>query len=444
MLIGIEAIVKNSHYGMPQEHFSGLLQAASIENVVIGIRPVSKFAKRLILTGHPTKPFVLKAKTSKSGITAGFIPIDPKFSSIGKTNKDEEYKKHGNYIHTALTKDSRLSPMDLVLNEDRILELMQLDQNIKIIKQDQNYLIHWINGAGEFVQARANKNSNGSYNILNEHSNPIQIVGADVSNNGKKIKKGITADYDLMVVAPSYAAWEPGYIDKTPFRTQGSAEKVRTAVIASESDQYHGPREHPTAGNWSPRIARVVKTINEQISEVDKNNPARKETQGLETMHHNAELHNPFADPLHENMPCLLIFPKEINISTDKNNKTRVVLIETPEELIHLRDFLYQEGYYFPTHAKYKDHLKPLSNQKYAEASEATSTAIEKKSSLLSLFKSIAKISFHRQKYETKDKPEEKQPQPKNSPFFFDQSIIIETPTNQARNDKPKRSSREK
>jgi hypothetical protein len=164
----------------------------------------------------------------------------------------------------------------------------------------------------------------------------------------------MTADYYLLVVCPTYKDFQPGSLDRTPLRTQGSASNIFKSIQKSQSEEYQGPKEDALGGNWCDRTKKIAKQINDAIAEYDE----RRQGTNLQTVHHNNEFHNPFADELQNNMPCLVILPNEIDLGSISPDAGRsaIILIEKPEELIACRELLRKTGYYWPSHARYAAH----------------------------------------------------------------------------------------
>jgi hypothetical protein len=376
MKIGLAEIASAESYGMPEAHMMALQETARETNTSIGIRPVSRFAKTFLQEGCPTKSFAIKNKSANLGIAAGLIPISAKH---GRVIADD--KKHGKMLENAYHADPSLQEVALHLKAERIGELKhffgdKLSVEAMPEPHDGAYVLEWMRG-DETIKAYAMPDADGlGFNILDADLNPLLVLGKKINEHEVK---PITADYDLLVVCPSYQAVDFQRDDKSPFRTQGSETKSIDAVMASTRDDYEGPKESPSMGNISPRTASLTQVINRNIAKIDSN---RTEL-GLEVVHHNAEFANPFADDLRNNVPSLLVLPRPFDLSslsglagraadTDLTAVTSV-LIETAEEMSLMRDCLRDAGYYWPAHAKYTKDLPAFRG----EAVDATRKVIE-------------------------------------------------------------------
>jgi hypothetical protein len=404
MKIGI-ADITASQYGMPALHMEALKKSAE-EVGPIGIRPVSKFAKTLLEEEHPTKPFSVKSKTSHSGPAAGMVTVDPlygrqfkpsltneeqKLSPAEKeviiaTQKEEAKEKYQQDIQKAYAQDQfkdtreELRAINLKISQRRLDELITLDQSMKVEKPEKPksrrhaYRITW--GEEQVLEAHAMIEANNKFSILDKDNNPIKVLGRTTPRRKEEAhdeieEKGITADYDILVICPPYSTFDPGGIDRTPFPTQGLTKgAVENNIAKVKNSDADGPQESAIGGNWSQRTENAVHTINKHISELD---PARGHP-ALSTTHHNAEFNNPFADDLKNNLPSLFVLPKPMDLSailtnTQKNptahnieqsKHATYVLIETPQEMNLLRNVLRDNGYYWPAHARYAEDIKPF------------------------------------------------------------------------------------
>ena len=318
--------IDSSQYGMPILHMEALQRSAE-QIGPIGIRPVSKFALTFIQEGSPTKPFSVKNKSANSGPPAGLIAVDPQFARAPELNVRERalsfeerraliatkqevfdlnYRKQ---IKDAYEKDmlrdseAALKGIDLKIKYTRIEELIKLDKSMKVEELEDSpykYKITWGDIANPKT-AFAKVDSDNSLSIFDSKNQPIQILGRSMIGGDRAVvEKGITADYDLLVVCPSHKDFEPGGKDKTPFRTQGLTQEAAdtnkaTVLLAAKRQAKSGPADNEPAesksgGNWSERIKEAVDLINANISRFD---PLRNGPEAA-TVHHNAEFNNPF------------------------------------------------------------------------------------------------------------------------------------------------------
>ncbi|MDX2346351.1 MAG: anthrax toxin-like adenylyl cyclase domain-containing protein [Legionella sp.] len=376
MKIGIEGIKASHQYGMPVHHMRALSHVAEKANTGIAVRPVSLFSAYFIRIGCPSKPFNLKNKTTRFGVCAGLVPMNPLFNDVPVADEEKYKTKAEQFIED----NEDYEAVELYLSEERIKELEQffLGTSFSIDESSNNYIICW-DKDDIYVEIHAIYNrENNDFKILDSHMNPVWVIGLK--------GKPLTSDYDLLVVCPSYRAvnFSPTQ-DKTPFGTSGLSRSAsirnQEEIQTSFSVDYSGPKEIPDFGNGSARVISIVDKLNQRISKID---PLRDEID-LKMFHHNEEFHNPFADKKLENhFPALIALPVSMNLSvldelclhhkkTDLEHVS-ILLLETVDELNLIRDFLRDqgEGYYWPFHVRYRREMSLFR----AEAHDATANAV--------------------------------------------------------------------
>ncbi len=366
MIIGKKNIYDMASYGIPQSHLEAIIDTAQKKDVVIGIRPVSTYAKSWISKGYPTKSFVIKNKTGREGPCQGLIAIDPQYGRYdaidqSKTKGEEKYKKQITY---ALEQDEYLQPIPLVLTLDELKTL----QNVALSEtsEPQRYLLEWQKGD---VKMSAEAVYNGEeFEIRDLDDEPIMVLGKLImTQEAKAVLKPITADYDLLVVCPTFRDLELGRLspDHSPLRTQSFDKESLQKALEKDKTIENAAQEDPKGGNWTPRVQNVVYMINQNIQKLD---PKRgKSTFGLETVHHNAEFYNPYADSLSTSLPATIIFPRPMDLTSlyfEEQQSTLpnlqdvdCVIIESVEDLNVIRNYLKQKGYYWPTNANLKGEI---------------------------------------------------------------------------------------
>jgi hypothetical protein len=342
MKVDTVGIVSDGCLGIPLPHIEAIQHTAETLNLVIGIRPVNPFALPFIKMGYPTKPFAVKNKSTKIGIAAGLVVVNPEYSQIPKS----EYKEYGDSLNEALQKDSDLQFIPCILSEAHIRGLkIRLGDELIIhsIENQTSLSISWKN-AERIVRVIAKKDEQtNEYMIVDTNDKPILVLGKSVVNNyNNKSIKPITSDYDLLVICPTYNDLNLNGKDKTPLPIGASVEYIQSLVKASKSPDYTGPREDAKGGNWSERTKETITAINENIAKVDVNRRGKN----LEMVHHNTELHNPFATDLAKNLPCLIVLPYKMNIF--QTNATQIMMVETKAELHKLRELISKQKYYWP------------------------------------------------------------------------------------------------
>ncbi|MBX3709714.1 MAG: hypothetical protein KIT56_09630 [Gammaproteobacteria bacterium] len=359
MKVGIKQILNDHCYGMPALHMHAIRQAAESYNTVIGIRTVSKYARTFIEDGYPTKPFAVKNKSSNTGIAAGLIAINPAYCQVPLS----KYKEYTKLLDNAFQKDPCLQSIPCILPENRFNELQQLLGNNITIQKILNQNIYIIDWKKEETQIRVTARKIGSssdYLIFDKNNQPLLVLGKTIlDDQNNQIIKPITADYDLLVICPPYSDLNLSGKDKTPFPTYGCPRHMYDLLKASTLPNYIGPKEDTKGGNWSQRTREMITILNKNIAALDE----KRKDKNNKIIHHNSEFHNPFANELIKNLPCLIVLPHTMSLSTMQQHgvsskhlsSVQFILIETIDELKKLHDILYQKGYYWPEHANYPD-----------------------------------------------------------------------------------------
>ena len=170
--------------------FSESLQkTADKYGVVIGLRSPSELGQIHLKEGHPTKNFHVKAKSSSTGPTAGFIAEKAKYSKMPSS----QWEKQEGYIKEALNKGSEL--LDLSLSQVQIDNALDNGAMTKI--KDNLFVAIYHDEKVVFSIEPPD-------NIVRElDGSPVKVLTNPPESDGfKSIQKAITADYDLFCIAP--------------------------------------------------------------------------------------------------------------------------------------------------------------------------------------------------------------------------------------------------
>jgi hypothetical protein len=340
------------------------------------------------LVAHPNLSYtygedlgvVLRLKKDHSQHASFYLKWDKEIKCYEFSGSEETQNRHA--LEKSMQNNPDLTTKALIVTQERLTVLKNLlgeQLRMELAENSKDYILAWKRG-NALIQAYAKWNeANNNYDVVDEHNDPLLVLAKQIAPGDIRY---ITTDYDLLVICPTYKSFEPGGQDRTPFRTQGAdPQKNQLAVNQShEEEDYSGPQEDENRGNISPRTADTIALINEEIAQKD---PQRAHP-GLETVHHNAEFHNPFADELEKNTPSLMVFPIPIDLSPIAHlidgiaqaqlKQVSEILIETSEEMSLIRDLLYDQGYYWPSHAQSNQRIKPFKSEQLS----AVQNAIEK------------------------------------------------------------------
>lgn len=273
--------------------FSASLQkTADKYGVVIGIRYPSEVGQAHLREGHPTKNFHVKAKSSATGPTAGFIAEDPQYSKV----EPDQWAKQQNYINEALSKGAQLVP--LTLSQAQINNAMQYG-NMK----HENNNVYSANYHGKKVLFNIDpvthmvSEENGK--IVNVLTNPPETDGT------QSINKAITADYDLFSLIPKEnqsvnsrpieighnvqlrkIKQEQSNVPKDYF-INGGADAFKKAVETFSKPRAVNGKQDENKGNFHYFGETIIKNINQNVAE--------QGYQGGKLVWHGDEANNPYS-----------------------------------------------------------------------------------------------------------------------------------------------------
>lgn len=285
--------------GLSEEHFLPLQALAEKEQLVISFRPVEQVATSLISAGYPTKNFSIKGKSSNWGPMAGFIPADQFYSKLcGQKHKTEIMNKKV----AECIEQGHAGTQHLKLSESRINELVTMGLLIRHQPDEEGQIMLDAKSPhGHHHAFTAKPVPGGQFFIYNTKKEmPIMVLSSP------DVNMPLTADYDLMVVAPRTEdfggqdiAHNPdisadAFAKKRPYLLSwgSSAEIIRRELLE---------REDPRFGNSTPRITALIPKINEALNRI----------KGTEVVHHSMDATNPGSD-MSTNFPVTFILPEPV------------------------------------------------------------------------------------------------------------------------------------
>lgn len=157
-------------------------------NVVIGIRAPNPLGKTLLREGYPSKNFHMKAKSSPTGPTAGFIAEKSIYSKVPTSS----YSKQNNYLTSAVQKGAKA--IDLIISKSRINELIQTGHLTS--HGGGYYSANYPSGRQCFIIKDDGQ-------VLDDKLNPVRVMtNPKESGSDYASSRAITADYDLFSIIP--------------------------------------------------------------------------------------------------------------------------------------------------------------------------------------------------------------------------------------------------
>ncbi|XTZ40653.1 anthrax toxin-like adenylyl cyclase domain-containing protein [Salmonella enterica] len=266
----------------PLLYSKAFLRVAKKYNVIIGVRAPNRLGETLLKEGFPSKNFHVKAKSSSTGPTAGFIAIDPRYSKVHPSAHNKQERA------ILKAREAGANAVDLVLSKARIQELLDTDNMVFIgnevyqAKYPIGEEIFVINAQGEVKDA-----AGLSVKVL---TNPPNIGEVEVNNH-----KPITADYDLFAIIPTTShSINTRYLELAPVLKNGKFEldflKPKETYIKEKAKLPSGMNEDPNKGNVHYFGETIANSLNKEI--------AVEGYQGGKLVWHNDESGNPFSPGL--------------------------------------------------------------------------------------------------------------------------------------------------
>ncbi|PHM74258.1 anthrax toxin-like adenylyl cyclase domain-containing protein [Xenorhabdus kozodoii] len=227
---------------------NAFIRVANRYKVVIGVRKPNPLSLPLLEEGAPSKNFHMKAKSSSTGPTAGYITADPKYSKIGRSiNEQNQYRDQ---ITSAIRKGAK--EVDLVISRSRLNDL-QAKNELKMQREG----VYSATYHGENYQFHIDKNGK----VFDRGGKPVKVMTNpdEIGPGGVNASsKPITADYDLFTIIPRK---QQNY----NLRPQGIAPRIIKNKLPKHIDPNH-PR-------WNKDIFNVdfLKTTSHLKQEEDVN-----------------------------------------------------------------------------------------------------------------------------------------------------------------------------
>lgn len=183
-------ITRDRHRPTPDLLYADAFKRVAMKyNVVLGIRMPNPLGKALLNEGYPSKNFHMKAKSSQTGPTAGFITEDPIYSKVLPSS----YRKQSDYVASAVKKGA--VAIDLKISNERITELINTGHLTDTGKG--HYYAEYPSGRQHFI-------INDRGEVFDNKSNPVRVMtNPPESGSNFADPRPITADYDLFSIIPN-------------------------------------------------------------------------------------------------------------------------------------------------------------------------------------------------------------------------------------------------
>jgi len=262
-------------------------------NVIIGVRAPNLLSESLLTAGYPSKNFHMKAKSSASGPTAGFIAEDARYSKVSIAQHDTQRQS------IARAKEKGALAVDLKLNSGRIQELIDKKQLVDL--GEGNFKAQY--PAGEY-QFKIEQDGT----VLDENNNNVKVMtnpsqsneqGAAMPLSAALGKQPVVADYDLFTLIPhGNQSNNRRPLTIPPRSLQGS---FKLPYLQPQKNDAAG--EDQNMGNVHFYGQTIIGDLNKNI--------AAEGYQGGKLVWHNDEAGNPFSPGLNPDDEPIFFIPHE-------------------------------------------------------------------------------------------------------------------------------------
>lgn len=283
-------------------------RVSRIYNVVLGIRAPNPLGETLLREGNPSKNFHMKAKSSSTGPTAGFIAEKPIYSKVPISS----YSKQSNYLTSSVQKGAKA--IDLKISQSRINELIQTGNLTSC--GGERYFADYPSGRQYFV-------IRGNGQVFDDKFNPVRVM-TNPKESGIEYTdpRAITADYDLFSIIPR----QNQSVNIRPLTVPPKLMRGNFNLDYLKPKALPGQGEDVNMGNLHFFGKTIVNALNREI--------ISEGYRGGKLVWHNDETGNPFS-------PGFDIADKPIFVHPVRN----VVQIHSLIELRYFYEQIRLEGY---------------------------------------------------------------------------------------------------
>lgn len=238
-------------------------------NVVIGIRNPNPLGETLLREGYPSKNFHMKAKSSPTGPTAGFIAEKPIYSKVPASS----YSKQSHYLASAVQKGAKA--IELRISKGRINELIKTG-NLNS-HGCGHYSAKYPSGLQKFFIK-----DDGL--VLDDKLNPVRVMTNPKESGSESASSlPITADYDLFAIIPRTNQ----SINIRPLSTRPKLVKGNFNIDFLKPKALPGQSEDVNMGNVHFFGKTIINALNREI--------VSEGYRGGKLVWHNDETGNPFS-----------------------------------------------------------------------------------------------------------------------------------------------------
>lgn len=354
--------------GIVRRHLSPIQTVARKTQQIISFRPVDPMSTGLIEEGYPTKGFAIKGKSSNHGPQAGLICVEQRFSKLHVTLRDDDDMrrnqiiKYNEKIQECLKNGDAVS-VNLTLSQKRF-DWLENNKVITVKREDEEGGILTLISEG--LEYRAEKK--GDHFEISYEGEPLKVLADPVT------RQPLTADYDLMLIAPKVEDLDLAKDDNLPvkrvhfsdvsatykarFKEQEGEDFTAKQFFAKESETKGSFGQE--IGNATPRIAKMI----------DKLNAATVGKHGNPVVHHSTDSANPYTDTA-SNYPLTVFMPEGFS------DYSPIHIIESAEQFAEFVKQAKTHGFAVPNNPKWERKVSKARSSSFEQASQTISKLMQ-------------------------------------------------------------------
>ena len=357
-----------SKTGIVKRHLIPIQAVARKTQQIIAFRPVDRMSTGLIEEGYPTKGFAIKGKSSNHGPQAGLICVDQRLSKLHVTLRDDDDMRQ-NQITTynenvqECIKSGDAISVNLTLSQKRF-EWLENNGVFSIEKDHKQSDV--LKLLSEGLEYRAEKK--GDHFEISYEGEPLKVLADPVSG------LPLTADYDLMFIAPKVEDLDLATEDNLPvkrvhFSDVSTMYKARFKEKEGEdfTPKQFFAKQSETKGSFGQAIGNATPRIAKMI---DMLNAATVGKKGNPVVHHSTDSANPYTDTA-SNYPLTVFMPEGFS------DYSPIHTIKSADEFAEFVKQAKTHGFAVPNNPRWERKVSQARSENFEQAAQTISQLMQ-------------------------------------------------------------------
>ena len=357
-----------SKTGIVKRHLIPIQAVARKTQQIIAFRPVDRMSTGLIEEGYPTKGFAIKGKSSNHGPQAGLICVDQRLSKLHVTLRDDDDMRQ-NHITTynenvqECIKSGDAISVNLTLSQKRF-EWLENNGVFSIEKDHKQSGV--LKLLSEGLEYRAEKK--GEHFEISYEGEPLKVLADPVSG------LPLTADYDLMFIAPKVEDLDLATEDNLPvkrvhFSDVSTMYKARFKEKEGEdfTPKQFFAKQSETKGSFGQAIGNATPRIAKMI---DMLNAATVGKKGNPVVHHSTDSANPHTDTA-SNYPLTVFMPEGFS------DYSPIHIIKSADEFAKFVKQAKTHGFAVPNNPRWERKVSQARSENFEQAAQTISQLMQ-------------------------------------------------------------------